>query len=206
MSKSKAQPKRAKPGSNRASAAQRRKEFVSAYLGNGRNALQAAITAGYSAKSAGVTGSKLLKHPKVKPLIEAAGERSFGKLAVSADRTLREIARCAYADIRNLYYADGTLKPLTELDDDTAATVASVESVDLPDGGGRANRVKMWDKLGALREIAKIQQLYATEPPVKEVEPTNDLEIARRIWFVLDRPLRKRTVETERLEAPEQDG
>ena len=192
----------AKPGSNRISADRRRKEFVSAYLSNGRNATQAAITAGYAPKSAGATGSTLLKHPKIKPMLAQAGERAFGKLEVSADRTLREIARCAYADVRNLYFADGTLKPLSELDDDTAATVASVESVDLPDGGGRANRVKMWDKLGALREIAKIQQLYATDPPVKEVEPTNDLEIARRIWFVLDRPLRKRTVEPERLEAP----
>ena len=194
---------RPKPGSGRASVALRYKQFASAYLANGRNATQAAITAGYSPKGAAVTGCNLLKHPKIKDLIGATVAKMADKMELSAERTLREIARIAYADTRKLYREDGTLKSMSEWDDDTAATVASVETVELPDGQGRAHKVKQWDKGAALERAMKYLDLYRPEPPVKEVAPTNDLEIARRIWFVLDRPLRKRTIEPEQLPAPE---
>ena len=206
MSKPKSQPKRAKPGSNRVSAAQRRKEFVAAYLANGRNATQAAITAGYSAKSARVTGPQLLLHPAIKDELARMAHAITSRMELSAERTLREIARIAYADARSLYDADGKIKPMSEWSEDIAAAVASVESAEINGGAAMAHKIKLWDKSAALEKAMKYLDLYRPEPPVKEVEPTNDLEIARRIWFVLDRPLRKRTVEPERLEAPETDG
>lgn len=47
----------------------RQQLFINAYLING-NATQSAIEAGYSARTAHVQGSRLLKHPEVKEVIE----------------------------------------------------------------------------------------------------------------------------------------
>ena len=193
-----------KPGSGPKGTANRYEKFAKAYIANGQNATQAAIEAGYSPNGAGVTGSKLLKHPKIMPMITSMSARILDKMELSAERTLREIARIAYSDTRKLYNADGTLKHMSEWDDDTAAAVASLETVELPDGQGRAHKIKAWDKIGALDKAMKYHDLYRPEPPVKEIEPTNDLEIARRIWFILDAPLRKST--QERIEAPSEDG
>ena len=46
--------------------------------------------------------------------------------------------------------------PMSELDDDTAASIASVESVEMGNGAAIAKRLKMWDKVGALEKAAKI--------------------------------------------------
>lgn len=54
------------------------KMFVTAYISNGFNGTQAAITAGYSSKGASVTASKLLKKPRVQTAL-AKEERKVGK-------------------------------------------------------------------------------------------------------------------------------
>jgi phage terminase small subunit len=51
----------AKSGTSKAAAATRRRLFIETYLANGHNATQAAISAGYSAKTAGSQGQRLLK-------------------------------------------------------------------------------------------------------------------------------------------------
>jgi Terminase small subunit len=52
--------KRVKAGNGQAAAAARRGVFVQAYMANGHNATQAAITAGFSAKTAYSQGQRLL--------------------------------------------------------------------------------------------------------------------------------------------------
>ena len=193
-----------KPGSGPAGTQARYEAFVSAYIANGRNATQAAISADYSPSSAAAIGSRLLKHVKIKEMITHTSSRLMDKMELSAERTLKEIARIAYSDTRKLYNSDGTLKAMSEWDDDTAATVASLETVELPDGQGRAHKIKQWDKIGALEKAMKYLDMYRPEPPVKEIAPTNELEIARRIWFILDAPLRK--TEQAQLESPSEDG
>jgi hypothetical protein len=57
--------KRVKAGNGQAAAAARRNVFVQAYIANGHNATQAAITAGYSTKTAYSQGQRLLKHVEI---------------------------------------------------------------------------------------------------------------------------------------------
>jgi phage terminase small subunit len=70
---------------------------------------------------------------------------------------LREVARLAFSDHRRLYNSDGTLKRPDELDDDTAAAVASVEVFEQYEGRGKSRtlvgytkKVKLSDKNAAL--------------------------------------------------------
>jgi hypothetical protein len=75
---------------------------------------------------------------------------------LSAERTLREIARVAYADPRRLFRADGTLVPIVELDEDAAGMIAAIEV----DEDGRTTKVRMWDKNQALEKALKYLGLY----------------------------------------------
>lgn len=43
---------------------------------------------------------------------------------ITLERTLREIAKGAFHDPRKFFDDSGALKPVTELDDDTAAAIA----------------------------------------------------------------------------------
>lgn len=56
---------RIRAGTSKISATERRARFVEAYLSNGQNSLQAAISAGFSKKTAGSQGSRLLRNVQV---------------------------------------------------------------------------------------------------------------------------------------------
>ena len=159
--------KRVKAGTSKSSAAARKVLFANAYIVNGQNAKQAAITAGYAPSGAEAMGSKLTRDPKVAAMIAEATEKAAQKAGLSVERTLLEVSRLAYSDPRRLYDRDGQLIPVHLLDDDTAATVASVE-VDEEFSGrggdreliGYVKKIKHWDKNAALEKAMKYHGLY----------------------------------------------
>jgi len=147
--------KRVKAGQSKPSAAERRALFVEAFLSNGENALQAAISAGFSPKTAGSQGSRLLKNVEVATLINSRRTAVVAATELSTEKTIREVRRLAYSDPRGIVCKDGRVKMLHELDDDTAAAVSSFE---IDDKG--AIKYKFWDKNSALDKAAKVQGLY----------------------------------------------
>lgn len=128
--------------------------FVLEYLKDS-NATQAAIRAGYSAHSAKVAGCKLMAQPHVRAAVERRRAKMAANLEITAERVLMEFARIAFFDIRRLYDADGRLKGMAELDDDTAAALASVESIGL-----LTQKVKAHTKHPALDALAKHLGLF----------------------------------------------
>lgn len=165
--------KRAKAGQSKASAADRRALFVEAFLSNGGNALQAAVSAGFSPKTAGSQGSRLLKNVEVLTLIDKRRTQVVAATELSTEQTIREVRRLAYSDPRNIMHKNGSIKKLHELDADTAAAVAAYE-VD-KDG---VIKYKFWDKNSALDKAAKVQGLYEKDNEQKS-EPIK--AIIRRI-------------------------
>lgn len=137
------------------------------------NGKQAAIRAGYSAKGAEVTASKLLRHPKVAAALapkqqQQVAERAeaINRMELSVERTRLEVARLAYFDPRKLYDDDGNLKKITELDDDSAAAIAGMDVLELRGENGVIGVVKKYkfaDKNSALDKAAKIDGLYAKD-------------------------------------------
>lgn len=155
--------KKNEPGTSKQSAADRRFAFIDAYLTNGGNGLRAAISAGFSPNSAGVTACNLLKHPKVLVELNARREELAEKIGLTTERTLREVARIAYSDPRKFYNKDGSLKSILELDDDCAATIASVEWDEVKADGaviGLTRKLKQWDKNAALEKAMKFHGAY----------------------------------------------
>ena len=141
-------PKRTKAGTSRVAAAARRAAFKAAYLANGHNATQAAITAGYSAKTAASQGQRLLRDVETsRELAEAA--REVGDAAgLEAKRELREAGRLSRSDVRRLFRADGTLKDPHEWDDDTAAAIASIEVIEQFEGTSEDRKLSGYSKKG----------------------------------------------------------
>lgn len=154
--------KRVKAGTSKAAAAQRRALFIEAYVSNGGNATEAAVTAGFSKKSADQQGCRLLKDVRVSAEIARRGAEARAKAeaetGLSLERTLREVARLSYSDPRKLFKPDGTMLPVHEWPDDVAATVASVETDEISAGDaviGQSRKIKLWDKNSALDKAMK---------------------------------------------------
>jgi phage terminase small subunit len=132
------------------------------------NATQAAIRAGYSERSAGQIGERLLRNDEIAKAVERARQERSKRIGIDGDRVLLEFARVAFLDARKLFNPDGSLKRLDELDDDVAAAIAGLDVNELRDADGfvigRAKKIKLVDKLGALSKLA--QHLGLLDPKI----------------------------------------
>ncbi|ABF63533.1 PBSX phage terminase small subunit [Ruegeria sp. TM1040] len=149
----------------------KQERFVAEYLID-LNATQAAIRAGYSAKTAYSVGHENLKKPEIAKAIQEANSKRSERTEITQDRVLQEFARIGFADIRKAVAWGSTPADLlegdeggdegtpasvypvdlvrsSEVDDDTAAAIAEVS---LTKGGVK---LKMHDKLSALEKLAR---------------------------------------------------
>jgi len=130
--------------------------FVAEYLID-LNAKQAAIRAGYAKGSAADRGWELLHRcpPVMARLKEAMAERAQ-RTQIDAERVLKELARLAFADIRN-YLTEGkdktlVVRPLAQLSDDDVAALAEIQA----EGDAKTlRRIKLYDKRAALELLAR---------------------------------------------------
>lgn len=161
--------KRVKAGTSKASAEDKRKAFVEAYFANGGNGTQAAITAGFAEKSAGVAAARLLKDARVLTEIERRRIEIAANLELNTERTFKEVARIAYADPRRIMDEKGRILLPHELDAETAAAIASFEiSFD------GSIKYKFWPKTTALDMANKIQGGYEKDNRQK-TDPLREL-------------------------------
>jgi phage terminase small subunit len=91
----------------------RQARFVEEYLID-LSAKQAAIRAGYSAKSADKIGSQNLAKPDIAAVIEAAKIARSQRTAVDSDWVLKRLALEAEADLADLYDEENRLKPVKD--------------------------------------------------------------------------------------------
>ncbi len=150
----------------------RQRRFCEEYLID-LNGTQAVIRAGYSPNGADVAAAKLLVNARVAALVAELKEKRSKRTRVNQDRVLLEIERNAFSDIRKAFREDGGLKRIVDLDDDTAAAVASVEVDELFEGRGQdreqtgyTKKLKLWNKNDALEKLAKHLGLYPRETGV----------------------------------------
>lgn len=113
----------------------KQQRFVAEYLID-LNATQSAVRAGYSAKTAEQQGPRLLGNAGVAAAIQKALQKRAARTEITQDRVLLELSRIAFFDPRRLLNADGSPKPINELDDDTAAAVAGLDIVEEFEGTG----------------------------------------------------------------------
>ncbi|HUC40856.1 MAG TPA: terminase small subunit [Gemmatimonadales bacterium] len=188
---------------------ERQARFVEAYLKT-LHVQKAAVAAGYATKNAHAVGEELMQLPHVQAAIADEQARRAKRIEVSQDRVLKEIARLAFADIRNIFDEQGHLKNPSELDDDTAATIASIDIVERPatDAQGEpvleyVHKVRMSEKTAALTLLcrhlgilndkidvtARLQKVYETAPDEDLIERLKVLLGEHAGGLVLDVPV-----------------
>ena len=169
----------------------KRKRFAKEYPID-LNATQAAIRAGYSPKTAYRIGAELLQKTSVQNAIKEALLEREKRTQITADMVIRELARIAFADMRTLYREDGSLKLPHELDDDTAAAIAGVDTFEEMSGGalaGYTRKVRRWEKTKALELLGKHLGLFpangrmeiALAGGTESVSDSGDRRVARRL-------------------------
>jgi phage terminase small subunit len=144
----------------------KRAKFVGAYCTT-LNATQAAIAAGYSAKTARVQGSRLLLNAAIQRAIREKLDGIAERADLTAERVTRELVRVGFSDLRKLVDTEGNLKGIHELSEDEQAQIASVETerrvVEEKGEDGTKSRgatvvtkLRRWDKLRALEICADV--------------------------------------------------
>lgn len=143
----------------------RQSRFVAEYLIT-LNATQAALKAGYSAKTAEHCGPRLLGIVGVASAIQDSLAKRAARTEVTADRVVTELARIAFGDVGVWFDDQGRLKPIHELPIEARAALASVDvqrekTTRTVDGTEEVTiedcvvKVKAWDKVRALELLAK---------------------------------------------------
>jgi phage terminase small subunit len=145
------------------------------------NATQAAIRAGYSAKSAQQLGYQLLQKTSVAAAIAAEKARQLKAADLSAVRVLEEHRRISFSDIRHYLDEHGRIKPLHTLAPELTAALASIKVTkkNLTVGDGQQEDVielKLWDKLQALEALARHFGLLT-----EKVHVTGELSLLEKV-------------------------
>jgi len=169
------------------------------------NATQAAIRAGYSEDTAGSQGHDLLKKPEIQAAIQKAMDVRAERVGITADRVMVELGRMGFADVRQIFTASGQLRDIATLPDEVAAAVQQVEvvtklSTDVDEEGNReveyVHKIKLADKKGSLELLGKHLKLFGDRIEVTgkdggpiETKNTPDIELARRLAFILDKAI-----------------
>jgi phage terminase small subunit len=142
----------------------KQRRFVEEYLID-LNGAQAAIRAGYSAKTARQQASENLSKPDIAEAIAAAQQERSQRTEITQDRVIAELATIAFADARD-YLAWGGTKVMLKASPDleSAAAVASVS------GDGEKATLKLHDKIRALELLGRHVGMFT-----KRVEVSGEL-------------------------------
>ena len=105
------------------------KRFCDEYLidFNATRAYKAAYKSCRKDETANVNGSKLLRNTKVQEYIAEKQQEMQERNKITQDTIIQELAKIALFNIKDIYNEDGTLKKVTELDDDTAKAISGVK-------------------------------------------------------------------------------
>ena len=141
------------------------------------NGKQAAIRAGYSAKTAEATAARLLRNVKVQAEISRRQKDLQKRTEVSQDRVVKELARIAFAnatdyahvETRTVEKSDGAeassqtvvLRDTAELSADQCAAIAGIKQ------GTNGVEVKLHDKIKALELLGRHIGMFNDKLEVK---------------------------------------
>lgn len=170
----------------------------------------AAIKAGYSASIAASKAYQWVSNSKVKPhvfeAIQKARQKTAERLELTRERVLAQYERLGFSDVRKFFDAYGQLKPISELDDDTAAAVQGFEVEMRQIDGADAPpvpvlKIKWADRKVALDSIMRAQGWNSAEK--HEVTGKNGQPIQHAVRVVLVPPKEKAVVTVRKLDKSE---
>jgi phage terminase small subunit len=156
----------------------RRQEAFCKELLKGVTQTQAYCTA-YNVKDslyARNSASRLMANESILNFLEEKRAVLNEKLELKASDVLNELKKIGFSDVRKLYNKDGSLKQVSELDDDTAAAVAGVEELtnNKYNDFDKTKKIKMADKTKALDLLGRHLGLFTDK---KEIELSGEVNL-----------------------------
>lgn len=130
--------------------------------------VQAAVSAGYSAKAAKAQSSALAQHPDVKVVVDWLTGTTLAAAQLTVEGVMRELAALVHADPTQLFDPEsGALKPPSAWPESAGKFISSVDVADLYEGSGsdrtkvgEIHKFKFADKLGAINTALKLLNAF----------------------------------------------
>ena len=141
------------------------------------NATQAAIRAGYTAKTATVQGARLLANAKVQAYLQQLKQQQQTRTQITSDWVLQQLVQIATANGSDYLTIDakGQVK-YTPTDQLTAAQKAAIAGIKPTMAGPE---IKTYDRLKALeligRHLGTFDRQTDTGPDVEDLSPLADM-------------------------------
>lgn len=144
--------------------------FVDEYLID-LNGTQAAIRAGYSAKTANEQASRLLANVSIQQAIsEKMAERSK-RTGVNQDRVVQELAKIAFLKMTDVVDCNGKIKDDASEDDLSCIESIKYKHSDTDTGSSTEREVKTASKLKALELLGKHLGMWNDKLDVNIAQP-----------------------------------
>lgn len=140
------------------------KKFCDEYLKhlNATEAYKVAYPKCKKEDSARKAGSRLLTKVDIKNYIDEQMKDREERTKVTQDRVIKEFAKIAFLNPKNLFDDDGCLKDISKIDDETAGAIAGIEVFEEYQGYGedreyigRTKKIKIADKVKALENLGR---------------------------------------------------
>lgn len=162
------------------------KRFCDEYIKD-LNGTQAAIRAGYSAKTATEQASQLLAKLNVQNYISELKHSLSNKNEGLAQQVIDELKKIGFANIQDYISEENEIKDLTKIDRDKAAAVESIKKTVTEFSGGAEStgkktsiQFKLYDKISALEKLGRHLGIFELDnqqkAPVINVNITDDDE------------------------------
>jgi phage terminase small subunit len=148
----------------------KQRRFVEEYLVD-LNATQAAIRAGYSARTARSQGQRLLTNVDVESALSEAQAARSEQIGIDAAWVLKRLVDEADADLADLYDGDGSLRPVHEWPDIwRKGLVAGLDVEEIRADGaviGHVRKLKLSDRIKRIELIGKHVDVQAFREQVE---------------------------------------
>tara|TARA_Y100000114_G_scaffold153717_1_gene174229 strand:+ start:4831 stop:5325 length:495 start_codon:yes stop_codon:yes gene_type:complete len=155
----------------------KQQRFVDEYLID-LNATQAAIRAGYSAKTANEQGARLLANVSVRNAVSEAKAKRSKETGIDAAWVLSRLAAEAFADLADLYDEQGRVKPVKDWPLVwRQGLVAGIEVETIGEGAGHVTKLKISERIKRVELIGKHVDVQAFK---------EKLEVAAAMTLVID--------------------
>lgn len=160
-------------GSDRMALTPKQQLFCDEYLID-LNATQAAIRAGYSARTASSIGEENLRKPEILACLQERKKERHERTKINADYVLQRLAQIDEMDVADILNDDGSLRPVKEWPKVWRQYVSGFEISELFDGKGDERqmvgvlkKIKWPDKLKNLELLGKHSHVGAFSEQVK---------------------------------------
>lgn len=157
--------------------------FVLEYLID-LNATQAAIRAGYSARSARNQANRLMTNDDIQEAIKKANSERLERIKVDSDHVLQRLIEIDSLDISDIFNDNGTVKPFSQWPKSWLRSVSNVDITEKLDEEGSSiikKQIRRPDPLKAIELLGKHVAIQAFKDKVEHQQ--SDIKL------VVNRPL-----------------